>query len=226
VHHSRARERRILLVQGDDAAGQALVLQRLAQHPRRDDRLAVVGEADRAGVPQLGHLGELASLQPTSDRREEPGGDPRLRVCLGYKRLHDRRGVHRRARVRHRDHGAVAAGGGRRGPAGDVLLVLLTGGAQMHVRVDERREQVGAAGVDGVDAGRCGEAVRGTELRDLPITDEHVMGTVEAGTRVGHVSGANEQLRRRPRRGVQLEGGIGAGHQATAIRLGDPTSSS
>ena len=41
---------------------QPLVLERLAQHPGRDDRLAVVGEAERAGVAQLGHLGQLLAV--------------------------------------------------------------------------------------------------------------------------------------------------------------------
>ena len=75
VHRAVARERRILLVQGQHAAAQALVLQREAQHPGARDRLAVVGEAQRALVAQLGHLGQLGPVQPARDRRHEADGD-------------------------------------------------------------------------------------------------------------------------------------------------------
>ena len=58
---------------------QPLVLERLAQHPGRGDRLAVVGEAERAGVAQRGHLGQLLAR---AGRRvidgQEAGRHPRL----------------------------------------------------------------------------------------------------------------------------------------------------
>ena len=53
----------VLLVQREHAAAQALVLQRLAQHPGALHRPAVVGEAERALLAQLGHLGQLLALQ-------------------------------------------------------------------------------------------------------------------------------------------------------------------
>ena len=63
VHRAAARERRVLLVQRQHAAAQALVLQRLAQHAGALDGLAVVGEAERALLAQLRHLGQLLALR-------------------------------------------------------------------------------------------------------------------------------------------------------------------
>ena len=62
VHDAGARQRGVLLVQGQHAAAQPLVLQRAAQHPGAHDRAAVVGEAQRALLAQLGHLRQLAAL--------------------------------------------------------------------------------------------------------------------------------------------------------------------
>ena len=78
VHDAAARERAVLLVQREHAAAQALVLQRLAQHARARDRLAVVGEAERALCAQLGHLGQLLAPQAAGDRGQEADGDARL----------------------------------------------------------------------------------------------------------------------------------------------------
>ena len=62
VHRAVARQRRVLLVQREHAAAQALVLQRAAQHAGVGHRAPVVGEAGRADRAQLGHLGELAAV--------------------------------------------------------------------------------------------------------------------------------------------------------------------
>ncbi len=59
VHRAVRGQRRILLVQREDAAAQPLVLQRTAQHRGADDGAPVVGEAERADGAQLGHLGQL-----------------------------------------------------------------------------------------------------------------------------------------------------------------------
>ena len=125
VHDAVARERRVLLVQGDDPADELLVLERLAQQPRAVDGLAVVGEAERAGLLELGHLGQRVAVQAGGDARRgsrrgcAPRGGPVAQAAQ------DRRGVDRRARVRHRHDGDEAAGG-RGARAGlEVLLVLL-----------------------------------------------------------------------------------------------------
>ena len=139
-----ARERRVLLVQREHAAAQALVLERAAQHPGAHDRLAVVGEAERAGLAQPVHLGELLAAQPARDRAHEADGNARVARGGLAQRAEDRGRVDDRVGVRHRDDLAEAAGG-RGARAGlEVLLVLLAGRAQVHVRVDEAREQLAA----------------------------------------------------------------------------------
>ena len=74
VHDAAAGERRVLLVQAQDAAREPLVLERLAQDAGPVDRLAVVGEPERAGVAQLGHLGQRLAAEAARDRR--PGSRP------------------------------------------------------------------------------------------------------------------------------------------------------
>jgi hypothetical protein len=148
VHHAVARQRRVLLVQGDHAAAQPLVLERLAQHPGRGDRLAVVGEAERAGVAQRAISVSSLARRPTVIAARKP---TRTRACS--RRRVDQRAQHRSDRrhgggVRHRDHLRRSRRRRRRGAGLEVLLVLLARGAQVDVRVDERREQVLAGCVD------------------------------------------------------------------------------
>ena len=223
VHDPGGRERRVLLVQRDHPAAQALVLKRLAEHPGRDHRPAVVGEAERAGVAELGHLGELVAVQAPGYRGQEADLDARL-ATRGPRQRAQHRGVvdHGRS-VGHRDHRAEAAGRRRRGAAVDVLLVLLTGGAQMDVRIDERREQVLSGRVHGLAAGWRLEPSGRPELGDLALPDQHVARFVEASSRVEHVGGADEHL---GRGGVALEHAQMLGAHATATSIGESTSSS
>ena len=74
-------------------------------------------------------------------------------------------GGDRRLGVGHREDPAVAAGGGGAGAGLDVLLVLLAGGAQVDVGVEEGGEGVQALGVDHLGAVGVGLAGRG-ELGD------------------------------------------------------------
>jgi hypothetical protein len=78
VHHARAAQRQVLLVQREHAAAQALVLQRALQHRGPMDGLAVVGEAERAGLAQLGHLGQRRAGEADRDRGEEADRHARL----------------------------------------------------------------------------------------------------------------------------------------------------
>ena len=140
------------------AADELLVLQRLAQQPGAVDGLAVVGEAERAGLAQLGHLGQRLAVQAGGDAGHEADGDARLAPGGLAQAAQDRRGVDGRARVGHR-HDRDEAAGGRGARAGlEVLLVLLARDAQVHVRVDEAREDVLARAVDHLAVvlrGRC-----------------------------------------------------------------------
>ena len=63
VHRAAARERRVLLVQREHAAAQALVLQRLAQHRRRSATgLPSSVKPSAPSLGELGHLGQLLAL--------------------------------------------------------------------------------------------------------------------------------------------------------------------
>ena len=207
----------------DHPAAQPLVLERLAQRSRVHDRLAVIGESERAGVAELGHLGELLAFQASRDRGQEPDGY----LCLprgGFdQRSEDRGIVDDGVGVGHGDHRAEAAGrrGGRAGL--EVLLVLLAGRAQVHVRVDEPGKRMHALGVDGVAVlGRL-EGSGLAELGDVPVLDEDVVRLVEPGARIEHVGAGDQQL---SGLGRSVEQALGIAHHATAARLGAPTSNS
>ncbi len=165
VHDAVARERRVLLVERQRAAGEPLVLQRLAHEAGRAHGQAVVGEGGRAGVRQLGHLGQPLSGLADRDRRGESSWDPRLGARALAKRSQHRRGVHHRVGVRHGEDGAVAAGRGGAGAGLDVLLVLAARGAQVNVRVDEGREGVQALRVHELGARRAARARRARPAR-------------------------------------------------------------
>ena len=139
VHRAGARQRGILLVQREHPPGQLLVLKRLAHHPRGANGQPVVGEARRAHLGELGHLGEPLALLADGDRGHEAGRDARLAARLLAQRAQHRRRVHDRLGVGLGEDRAEAAGrsGARAGV--DVLLVLAPGRAQVHVRVDEGR---------------------------------------------------------------------------------------
>ena len=142
------RERGLLAVDRDRAAGDGAVLQRAAHHARGDDRAPVVGESDGAGVGELAHLRELDSLLLLRDRREE--ADRHLRLSLGpLAQAAQHVGlVDDRLGVRHGEDRAVASGRGGCRACGDRLLVFAAGSAQMHVRVDERRSEDEPRAVD------------------------------------------------------------------------------
>ena len=97
VHRALARQRRVLLVQREHAAAQALVLQRAAKDAGVGDRPAVVGEAGGAERAQLGHVGQLAALQAARDRRHEADRHARLARGGVEQRAEDRRAVDRPA---------------------------------------------------------------------------------------------------------------------------------
>ena len=88
-------------------------------------------------APQLGHLGQLLALQAARDRGEEADGHARLARGGVAQRAQQRRGVEHGVGVGHRDHRGEAAGGRGARAAREILLVLLPGRAQVHVRVEE-----------------------------------------------------------------------------------------
>ena len=166
MHHAVARQRRVLLVQREHAAGEPLVLKRLAQPPSVRDREAVVAEAGGALPRQLGHLGQLASpgWPLVIAARKPTGHDAPRRAARSCSERSTERRVDDRVGVRHREDRAEAAG--RRGArAGlEVLLVLAPGRAQVHVRVDERREQRAGPRLDQLASRRARSSAPGAPI--------------------------------------------------------------
>ena len=62
VHVPALRQRRLLAVQRERAAGDRVVLERPPHQARGRDRAAVVGERGRARVGELAHLRQLRAL--------------------------------------------------------------------------------------------------------------------------------------------------------------------
>ena len=110
--------------------------------------------------------------RPRVTRREEADGDARLAAGGLAQRAQDRRGVDDRVGVRHRHDGDEAAGGRGARAGVEVLLVLLPGYAQVHVRVDEAREEVPALAVDRLAV--VLERVGLGQLGDHAVLDAHV----------------------------------------------------
>ena len=78
--------------------------------------------------------------------------------------------------------------------------MLLAGGPQVDVRVNEGREQVLALGLHGLGAARRLEARRRPDRSDLAVAHEHVVVAVDPRARIDHVSAAQQQLGGRARR--------------------------
>ena len=128
--------------------------------PGRRDGDAVVGERDRAGVGELGHLRQLRPVLPARDRGEESDRHVRLAARGLDERAEDGRRVDDGIGVRHREDRAEAAGcsGGR--SARDRLLVLAARRAQVHVRIDERGREHEPGRVDDAMLVRARRACR------------------------------------------------------------------
>ncbi len=177
VHVAAVREALLLAVQREQPAGDGRVLQRAAHQAGRADGNAVVGERDRAGVGELGHLGQLRPVLAARDRGEEADLHLRLAARSLDQRAEHRRRVDDRIGVRHREDRAVAARGRRSRPARDRLLVLASRRAQMHVRVDERGREHEPGCVD--DAMPVRVDLLGDRSDDA-VVDAHVEDRVDS----------------------------------------------
>jgi hypothetical protein len=176
--------------------------------------------ADTTGLPSSVNPSAPAA-QSLGDRRQEANRHARLAAGAIDQRAEDRGVVDDRIGVRHRDHRAEAAGGGGRRARVEVLLVLLAGRAEVHVGIDERRKRVLAGGVEQLTVlGRAQRPGR-AELGDPAVADQDVARLIEVGARVDHVGPPHQQLRCGTLAVMEPRF-----HQATAARIGDPTSSS
>ena len=191
VHVAAAGQARLLAVQREPAAGDLVVLERAAHHACGRDRLAVVGEGGCAGVGQLAHLGELRAFEPHRDRAHEADRDLGLVLGARPEAAQDLGRVDDGVGVRHREDRAVAARRGRGGSRGDRLLVLAARGAEMDVRVDERRREHEARAVDDAVAV---DVEAGADRGDRAAVDADVDDLVDAFGRIEDAGAADDEV--------------------------------
>ncbi len=195
VHVGEGRERMILAVLDDRHVEHARVLQRASHDAGRHDAHAIVADADRAGLAQLGHLRQLLTLLTHRDRRNRM----ELRsVELGRPPQHQlghRSRVVDRLRVRHHAHVGVSARRRRRQPGGDILLVLVARLSQMGVEVDEGGQEPPARAVDDprpLALGRL-HARAPADAGHLSALDHDVDDLVEAASGIDGTDAANDE---------------------------------
>jgi hypothetical protein len=174
VHDSLAGELGVLLVKRDPGADERLVLEGSAHDPGAADGQPVVREAGGAGVGELRHVGQLVASHPPSHGCKEPDRQARVGLRALAQGLDLGGRVHGRFGVGHRQETAIAARGGSSGAGLDVLLVLTTGRAKVHVGIEERRDGVEALRVDHLGVGNRACAGR-SQLGDLPVADHDVV---------------------------------------------------
>ena len=135
--------------------------------------------------------------RPARDRGEEPDRDAGLAARGLAQRAEQRRRVEHRIGVGHRDHAGVAAR--RRGArAGlEILLVLLAGGPQVDVGVEEGRHRdqppVALDRLLRVEAGSSAPGL--AQLGDAPLAHADVAARVEALARVERADVAQQDVR-------------------------------
>ena len=191
VHLAAAGERRLLAVDGDPPSGDRVVLKRAPHQPGATTGPAVVREPGRAGVGELGHLGELLAQLALRDRGEEPDGNLGLLSGRLDQRAEHGGRVDDRLGVRHREDRAVAAGGGGSRAARDRLLVLAAGSAQVDVRVDERGREHETAPLDDTVAVRVHVQA---DLGDHAPVHADVQQLVDSQRRVDHAGAADDEV--------------------------------
>ena len=196
VHDASSGEARVLLVQGDDATGEALVLQRPSQHRRAFDRNAVVGKADGALVRELCHLGQLVTRLPLGRCSEKAHRDARLEAGSLFQGREHRRVVDDRIGVRHGKDAREPAGRRCTRAGVEVLLVLATGSAKVHVGVDEARKQVEALGLDDLGPGRRVDRPWVRDLGYAALAHEQVGHAADTGSGIEQQRRAKEDARR------------------------------
>ena len=152
---------------------------------RRSTRAFAIGRpsSEKPTAPasrELGHLGQLLARHPPGDVGDEADRDRRLALGALAHRAEHRGRVDRRRGVRHRDHGAVAAGRGRarcrsRGPPcapGPGTRRWTWGSTKAGNASSPSPSTTSAPSISG-RASRLGE------LGDLPVADDEVASGVE-----------------------------------------------
>ena len=168
----------------DDGVKLVGVVHDAAHHAGVLDAVAVVGEHGRAVGVHIAHVGEHLALQVLgAGAGHHDAALPHGRGA-GLHVFHGHGVVDHRARVRHGAHRGETTVGRRAGTRGDVLLLLLTRIAEVHVHVHEAGGD-DLAGEVALDALLQGKAL--ADLDDLAVADEDVGGFVQTDLRVDHV---------------------------------------
>ena len=168
-----------------DQAEGARVAERAPHHLAVGDREAVVGEADRAGLGQHAHLGELPPFQPLGHGTNRIDLDPLGLARAALHELDQRHVVDHGLGVGHAGDAGHPARCRREAACGNSLLVLVAGLAEVHVHVDEAGCHAVAAAIDRGDPLRhaVGEEFR-PEVGDRAVLREQRTGAVEPAFRV------------------------------------------
>ena len=170
------------------------VLEGPAEDRRPLHGAAVVREPGGAGVGQRAHLGDALALLAGGDRGHEPGRHARLSPGLLDQAREDDRSVDDGARVRHREDRREPAGRGRSGARRDVLLVLVAGGPQVDVRIDEAGQEHEAVALDRLEI--CAVEAR-PDLGDHSLVDADIERVaVEARCRVDDAGAGDQEVGR------------------------------
>ena len=187
VHLPLVNERRVFAVLRDRQPEGARVLEGVAHQPRVGDGVAVVGERDDAGLRQLAGGREFLAGAVARDAAERQHAHGCVLLGLAQHGLDGGAAVQRRVRVGHRtDRGEAAARGGGRA-AGDRLLVLEAGLAQVDVQIHEAGRHHQPRRVDAVRLDHRVALVR-PDAGDSPVDDHDVGDAVAPEGGVDHAA--------------------------------------
>jgi hypothetical protein len=140
-------------------------------------RRAVVADGDRTGALQSSKIGKHSAFAGVGRGRDREHIDHRCTLGLlkpgdPFGRIDDRRSV------RHAAHGSESASSSGSGTSRDALFVALTRFAQVNVEIDETRSHDQAARIEG-RVSAAADLVRGGDLRDVSVTQQHVHGCIQ-----------------------------------------------
>ena len=176
--------------------------QRLVHDGFPQDRLAVIGDRDRARGLERAVFGKR--FAHAAARGGGNGKDARTRVAL--RTLHPAGGLHRvvdRNRVGHGADGGESTCRSRRGPGGNGLLVALARLAQVDVDIDQARGDHQALGLDDLRLclfGRSRQFTWGLNRSHPAVLEQDIAVRVDPGGRIDQVAAANEDGAQAPPR--------------------------
>ena len=156
------------------------------------DEIAVISDGDGTGGDEFGDGGDLATGATHGDGASGKDSDEALVAGVVDGSDQPIWGIERRLRVGHLDDGGEAASGRSGGATGDGFLVLLAGGSEVGVEVNETGGDEKARSLDVPDMS-VGGSEAGSNFGDTPVDDEHVGDFVAAGGGVEDATADDEE---------------------------------